>query len=167
MVFALNELYQNTLMKSIYMLLFALTIFTIGIAQDEKKSGINDLLQSKSFVFKAQTVIPAAGSSRHLTSDYDVRVTPESVVSYLPYFGRAYTAPLDPQKAGHDFTSKAYDYILKERRKGGWELIIRPRDVSDIRSLNFVIFDNGNATLQISSNSKQTISYSGAVANAN
>lgn len=154
-------------MKSIYMLLFALASFGIASAQDEKKSEIYDLLQSKSFVFKAQTVIPAAGSSRHLTSDYDVRVTPESVVSYLPYFGRAYTAPLDPAKSGHDFTSKDYEYILKERRKGGWELTVKPRDVSDIRTMNFVVFSNGNATLQISSNSKQSISYSGAVANAN
>ena len=154
-------------MKSIYMVLVALTSFGLTNAQEEKKSEIYDFLQSKSFVFKAQTVIPAAGSSRHLTSDYDVRVTPETLVSYLPYFGRAYTAPLDPSKAGHDFTSKDYEYILKERRKGGWELTIKPKDVSDIRSLNFVIFDNGNATLQISSNSKQTISYSGTIANAN
>ena len=141
--------------------------FGIASAQDENKSGMNDMLMSKTFVFKAQMVIPAVGSSRHLTNDYDVRVTPEMLVSYLPYFGRAYSAPLDPSKAGHDFTSKDYEYVLKERRKGGWELTIKPKDVSDIRSMNFVIFSNGNATLQISSNSKQTISYSGTVANAN
>ena len=149
------------------MLLFALASFGAANAQDEKKSGIDDLLQSKTFVFKAQTVIPAAGTSRHLTSDYDVRVTPGSLVSYLPYFGRAYTAPLDPSKAGHDFTSKDFEYSVKERRKGGWEVTIRPKDVSDIRSLNFVVFENGNATLQITSHSKQAISYSGTVANAN
>lgn len=154
-------------MKSIYMLLFSVASLNIANAQNEKKSEVFDLLNSRSFVFKAQTVIPAAGSSRHLTSDYDVRVSPENIVSFLPYFGRAYSAPLDPSKAGHDFTSKDYEYILKERRKGGWELTIKPKDVSDIRNMNFVIFSNGNATLQISSNSKQTISYSGTAANAN
>jgi len=154
-------------MKALYIFLFALVSSTAAFSQDANTSAVKDMLESKTFIFKVQTVIPAAGASRQVNNEYDVRITPEKIVSYLPYFGRAFTAPIDPSNAGYNFTSKEYDYKLKERRKGGWELAVKIKDVTDVRTFNFIIFENGNATLQVTSNSKQTISYSGTIANAN
>ena len=89
--------------KTIGRLLIIMFVSTVSIdtaiAQNSKKdkqakkeAEIKSLIDSQKYVFKAQTVFPLGARSRQLTTDYDVTVSKEAVVSYLPYFGRAYSA---------------------------------------------------------------------------
>jgi hypothetical protein len=104
------------------------------------------------------------GRSRQLTSDYDLKITKEEVVSYLPYFGRAYSStPGAP--GGLEFTSKDFDYTIKENKKdNGWDIMIKPKDTQQARELYLTAFKNGSANLQVSSNDKQNISFTGYLA---
>jgi hypothetical protein len=111
----------------------------------------------------SQTAIPMSGRIRQLTSDYDLKVSRKALESYLPYFGRAYEAPIDPSEGGIKFVSKDFDYKASEKKKGGWEILIKPRDTRDIQQLQFNISENGNAVLQVSLNSKQPITFNGYI----
>ena len=62
----------------------------------EKIAQVKNLVDSQNYVFVAQSAMPMSGRVRQLTPDFDLKVTKSSIVSYLPYFGRAYTAPIDP-----------------------------------------------------------------------
>lgn len=135
---------------------------TIVHAQNLDKSVIQNFIQSKEFVFKAQTVLPMTGMARQLTSDYEVRFLGDSIVSYLPYFGRAYSAGYG-EGGGIDFTSTKFEYKVNQRRKGGWDVSIKPKDAKDIQSLNFNISSDGYATLQVNSNNRQPISFNGYI----
>ena len=127
-----------------------------------REDRIRQLIDSQTFVFKAQTVFPLGQSSRQLTSDYDLRVSKDAIVSYLPYFGRAYSiTPGSP--GGLDFTSKQFDYRVKANKKGGWTIFIKPKDSQQARELTLTVFRNGSAMLQVSSNDKQNIGYSGYI----
>src|SRR6185436_5082371 len=64
--------------------------------QAAKDAAIKLLVDSQNYVFVVQSAMPLSGRVRQLTSDYDLRVTKTSVISYLPYFGRAYQAPINP-----------------------------------------------------------------------
>ena len=155
---------KNILSVSKYfLLLLIITGFSLSsaFAQNDTSSSIKKALQSKSFVFVARTVTPMRGDLKQLTSYYDLKVSKDSLISYLPYFGRAYTAPLDPSKAGLHFTSTDFSYVLSERKKGGWDVSIKPNDNTDVRQLNFTVFDDGNATLQVLSNNREAISFNG------
>src|SRR5579872_1513373 len=88
--------------------------------QAEKAVVIRNLVDSQNYAFIAQSAMPMSGPVRQLTSDYDLKVTKDKIVSYLPYFGRAYVAPIDPSRGGIQFTSKDFDYKTTERKKGGW-----------------------------------------------
>lgn len=131
-------------------------------AQDLDKSVVQNFIKTKEFVFKAQTVLPMTGMSRQLTSEYDVRFLGDSVVAYLPYFGRAYSAGYG-EGGAIDFTSTKFEYKVKERKKGGWDISIKPQDAKDVQALNFTVSENGYATLQVTSNNRQSISYNGYV----
>jgi hypothetical protein len=131
-------------------------------AQGLDKSAVQNFIKTTEFVFKAQTVLPMTGMSRQLTSEYDVRFLGDSVVAYLPYFGRAYSAGYG-EGGGIDFTSTKFEYKVKERKKGGWDISIRPQDAKDVQSLNFTVSENGYASLQVTSNNRQPISYNGYV----
>jgi hypothetical protein len=61
---------------------------------------VRNMVDSSQFVFVAERVTPLRGSTRYLTSRYDVIVKKDSLDCELPYFGRAYQAPIDPSKGG-------------------------------------------------------------------
>lgn len=131
-------------------------------AQDIDKALVQNIIEKKEFVFKAQSVTPMSGMTRQLTSEYDVRFLGDSVISYLPYFGRAYSAGYG-EGGGIDFTSTNFEYKVNERKKGGWDVSIKPKDVRDVQTMNFSISENGYAMLQVNSNNRQPISFYGYI----
>jgi len=128
-----------------------------------KSAAIKDLVTSRHYTFTAQSATPLSGSLRQLTSGYDLQVSADKIVAYLPYFGRAYTAPLNPAEGGLQFTSKDFDYAVKDRKKDGWEVSIRTKDLSDSKQMQLTIFSNGTASLQVTSNNRQNISFNGYI----
>lgn len=128
----------------------------------ESEALISRIVETQNYVFRAQQVMPAAGRTRQLNTDYDLRVSRDSVASWLPYFGRAFRAPMDPTKGGIQFTSTDFEYATNQRNDG-WEITIKPKDTRDVQELFLTVFKNGNATLRVSSISRQPISFSGIV----
>lgn len=132
-------------------------------AQESDKSiNIKQAVASQHYIFKARTVMPMQGRTRQLTTDYDIRVTTDSVVAFLPYFGRAYSAPIDPTKGGIQFTSTDFKYQLTQSGDG-WDIRIDPEDVRDVQYMRLRIFDNGTATLNVTSTNRQPISFNGDI----
>jgi hypothetical protein len=134
-----------------------------GVKKKEKEVVTEEMIASKNFVFKAQSALPLGGRSIQLTSDYDLRVSKDTLVSYLPYFGRAFVAPVNPSEGGIRFTSTSFDYRVKERRKGGWEITLLPKDVREVRQLFLNVSKGGYASLQVSSNNRQPITFNGYI----
>jgi len=153
---------KNIVAKSLFVFSIVLFSALTAVSQDLDKATVQKLVNSKHFAFKAQTVMPMTGGSRQLTTDYDVKLSGDSLVSYLPYFGRAYSVSYG-ERGGIDFTSIKFDYKIKSRKKGGWDITIKPKDAKDIQELNFIISENGRTSLQVTSNNRQPISYYGYI----
>lgn len=136
-----------------------------GFAQEkkDKKAAITQAVESRNYVFKAQTALPQSGSTRQLTTDFDLRVSKDTIVSDLPYFGRAYTAPMNPAEGPLRFTTTNFEYSITDRKKGGWDVVITPKDMHDPRQLTLTIFDNGSASVVVTSYNRQPISFNGYV----
>ena len=154
-------------MKSVWLAIIgSICLFTPGMAQQQKKdkkAEIKNIVEAQNYVFKAQTALPTGGSTRQLTSDYDFQVSKDTIVSDLPYFGRAYTAPLNPSEGPLQFTSTKFQYTVSNNKKGGWIVNIAPNDVNDPRELIITIFDNGSASVVVNSTNRQPISFNGYV----
>ena len=148
--------------SSIFTLTLAL-LFTAGFsahAQDLDKTTVSSMVSSGRFIFKAQSANPMTGNNVQLTADYDLKVSPDSLVAFLPYFGRAYT--INPNaEGGIKFTSTDFEYKSKQKRKKGWEISINPRDTREVRQMSLSVSPNGYATLQVISNNRQPISFYG------
>lgn len=132
-------------------------------AQEKNPAKVKALVESKNFVFVADYVNPQSMRSRSLTtSDYDLTIKPGEVISYLPYFGRAYSAPINGE-GGIKFTSKDFDYKLVKVKAHSWDISIKPKDANDVQQLYLTVFDNGTASLSVNSTNRQTISYRGYI----
>ena len=152
--------------RLLWLAIIALALFPVAVqAQNkkEKKAQIKSLIEAQNYVFKAQTALPSAGSTRQLTTDFDLRISKDTIISDLPYFGRAYTAPLNPSEGPLQFTSTEFQYSVANRKKGGWNITITPKDVQDPRQLNLSVFDNGSASVVVTSYNRQPISFNGYV----
>jgi len=142
---------------------FSLFIVLAGSiqAQDADAATVQKAVETKNYVFKAESATPQRGGHRQLTTEYELLVNPDTVVSFLPYFGRSYSAPINPSDAGIKFTSMNYEYSVKTKKKNRWDITIKPNDVSDIRDLNLTVFDNGRASLRVNSNNREPITFEG------
>ncbi|MEO9070685.1 MAG: DUF4251 domain-containing protein [Ginsengibacter sp.] len=124
---------------------------------------VGNLVNSSTFEFVAERVNPLRGTSRFLTSNYDVVVKKDSLTCYLPFFGRAYQAPMDPSQGGIQFTSTNFTYNINAKNNNDWDVTIKPNGNKDVQQLYFNIFSNGSATLNVVSANRDPISFSGHI----
>jgi Domain of unknown function (DUF4251) len=151
-----------TLQKILLSAFFA-SVCLIGVRAQDNESATKLIVESGQFIFHAQTAMPMSGTSRQLTSEYDLKVSKDAVVSYLPFFGRAYSLPYGTTDGGFNFTSRKFDYSVSQRRKGGWQINIKPKDVADFREFSLLLSKTGYGTLQVVSNNRQPISFTGYI----
>lgn len=164
-------LFLKSIQKYAIALLFFITISAGVIYAQEPKgdqktaqlSSIKNMVEATNYVFVPQSVLPVSGRTRQLTSYYDLRIFKDTIISYLPYFGRAYTAPINPEDGCINFTSTDFEYTTALRKKGGWSIVVKFKDQSQVREMNLTIFDNGRADLFVTSNNRQSISFSGNI----
>lgn len=136
----------------------------VGIVAHGQSKSVKEAVESKNYVFTAQTAMPMSGRTRNLTSDYDLRVSPNSVVSYLPYYGQAYQATIGSTTSPLDYTSKDFEYTITPGKKDGWKVTIKPKDYKEVQLMTLSISSEGYATLQVTSTNRQAISFYGVVA---
>lgn len=144
-------------------IVFALLCTSMNLlGQESAVADMKTILESRNYVFKARNVYPQSGRMRQLTPDYDLTVTRDNVVSYLPYFGKAYAAPINLSDGGIKFTSVKFDYKSDKTSKY-WEITIKPKDAPEVQQLYLTVFDNGNANLRVTLTNRQPISFDGNV----
>lgn len=153
-------------MKTIKLtLLFLLTILFAGIytANAQKTAEeIKKMVESKSFVFKAETARPMRGGNQQLSAGYDLTINPGSIVAYLPFYGRAQTVPIGSSDGGIKFNSTDFQYEAS-RNKNSWRVTIKTNDVSNVRQLFLTIYDNGSASLDVMNINRDDMSFSGSI----
>lgn len=157
--------------------LFLLTIlfgFIIGNTSAQEKTekidtnheavysgGLEELLNSKTFEFIANTVYPSSGAPKNLVgSGYSVSYSPEMIISYLPFFGRAYSGTTMGRDKGMRFEGKPESFSVEKKKEYQINTVVKDGETFD---MSLSVSDSGNATLNISSNKRGTISYQGEV----
>lgn len=149
-------------MKPSLMLLIAfLAIPSFLFSQSEVS--VKKMVETNQYIFVAQYAMPMSGRTRNLTSEYDLTVSKDSLISYLPYFGRAYQAPIDPSQGGIKFSSTKFDYKTTKAKKGGWDISMATKDQPDNIRLSLHISPNGTAILQVVPTFRQAISFTGYI----
>lgn len=160
-------------------LLVALSLLTCQVfAQTDKETTIK-IIAAKNYVFTANNAIPTgsmelnkalskmsggqgAGRINLSGSQYDLTVTPDSVIAYLPYYGRSYSGNPSATDGGIKFKSKKFSYTSTKNKKGNYSIRIKTNDLSaENYDLTLNISTNGYASLMASSTNKQPITFDG------
>ncbi len=151
-------------------------VLATGIAQEtsrktqreqkkiEKQKQIEVLINSKEFVFEATKALPQGGKMIILTgSSYTVKFNPETIESYLPFYGRAYSVDYGGD-GGIKFQGKPDEYKVVTQNAGkGYDINARIKSPKDYYKLHLSVSTNGSATLIVDSNQRSSISYYGSI----
>lgn len=136
--------------------------------QQAKAEKFAEKFENPDFRFTAINAQPTGGRTINLTSDYFLKVSRDTVQAYLPYFGRAYTAPMNPSEGGIRFTSTDFTYTSQKKKNGLYEITITPKDVDNNIMLRGLVLrlsagTSGYGSLNVQSSSRQNISFYGTI----
>jgi len=131
--------------------------------QREQAEKVQKMVELQDYKFVAQRAIPMSMRSVNLTSTYDMRVGNDTISAHLPYYGRAYVAPMDPSEGGVRFESKEFDYRIENAKKGGWIAYISIKDAKRRIEMVLRITTTGSASLSVNDDTRQTISFDGYI----
>lgn len=145
-------------------LLFSCGTSQTAIQKAEQAEILSEQIKNFNFKFKATHAYPQNYSSIYLSPFYEVKVSPDTVQAYLPYYGRVYTAPMDPSEGGIKFISTDFKYeIEKGKKAGNWLIKIRTADTNRPFELRFDLWENGTGRLTVQDRNRQNISFQGNI----
>lgn len=155
--------------NGLFLLLTILLFSACGSAQTAAEKAqlaeeIENAVQMPNFTFEATYAYPSGFKSIYLSPYYSVKVSADTVQAHLPYYGRGYTAPMDPREGGYLFTSTDFEYQINPGKKAGnWLVNILINDLDRQVVFNFDIFENGTGRLSVNDVNRQAISFQGNV----
>lgn len=158
--------------KSICTLIIVLlsVLFLSGCATSEEKAAqmaeqaalVTRALNNREYKIAVDRMYPMRGSSRSVSFGYSVEVRNDSLISYLPYFGRAYNVPYGGGK-GLNFSAPIGNYQEYMMRNGRHHIEIGVTNEEDTYLYTIEVFYNGNSSVEVRARQRERISYSGNV----
>jgi hypothetical protein len=149
-----------------YLLLLAASVMMaacVTLTPEEKaqlSKAVNIALDERHYTIDIQTMTPNRGATKNVASNWSLEVKGDTLISYLPYMGRAYQIPYGGGK-GLNFTAPIKTYHESKGKKDERRIVIEVDNENDTHTYSLVVFDNGRADLDVQSKEREFISYSG------
>ncbi len=167
---------NNEMKNLILTALLVISVFSVHSQETEKRSKkelkaekkaqqmevIKAIAESQNFVFSARNATPMSGRSLNLTSEYIVKVTNDSIFSYLPYQGMSHSAVFGGTESPMIFSQPIETYKIEET-KNGYMVKLSVNNRTDNLNFSFHISQTRLTNLSVSSINRQPMSYSGEV----
>lgn len=131
-------------------------------ANEPINTEIRDAAEARSLRISVNMANTFRGNHITLTPDYGIELHGDSVRSFLPYYGRAYRAPLRSESP-LDFDCRMTDYTTTETDDGSTRIEFETRTIDDLYKFSIDIFDNGNASIRVTAQQRESITFDGEV----
>lgn len=128
----------------------------------EQAAKVKTALTERNYKISVDRMYPMRGSSKTVSYGYSVEVRNDSLISYLPYFGRAYSVPYGGGK-GLNFSERIGSYEEALLKNGKHHIEIGVTNEEDTYLYTIDVFDNGSSTIAVQSRQRESISYSGRI----
>ena len=133
-----------------------------SVKKEQKKEAVRQLIVSEDYKIDVNTAMPMRGRSIPLTSQYSLQIRNDSVFSYLPYYGRAYSVPYGGG-SGLIFNAPLKEYTMDMDKKGNAVIKFSARSPEDFFEFRAKVFPDGTTSIDVTMQNRQAISYRGEV----
>ena len=161
---------KHATIKSMMLLVLAAVLFAScastqgsGLSKAEMKrqkaEEVRQAIYDRQFTINVTSAHPTSFPSVNLTSPYSLEVHGDSVISYLPYYGRAYSLPYGGGKA-LNFSGKMSGYDIS-RSKREYNVTMSIENDEDRYVYYIDVFDNGRSSILVRSQNRTDILFYG------
>lgn len=145
------------------------------IRKEQRMEEVHSLLTSGRYEIVVSKAFPMSGRMINLTSKYSLQVRQDTLVSNLPYFGRAYSIPYgggdglnfevvnSEEEQNLIYRSDIRTSSIDKDSSRTSRISIRAVTDEDVFDFNITVYAEGSANISVTSNQRQPISYSGEV----
>ena len=124
------------------------------------KALIANSTASRTFTVEVGYVVPRRMESRFLTSTYTVRLSGDSIMSNLPYYGVAYKASFE-REGPLDFDGHIDNYTISYPKEGITRVKLFTRNKLERLEYIFDVMDDGDVSLDVYSADRDRINFTG------
>lgn len=124
------------------------------------EAAVKAKIESRDYTIDVDRMIPTKGRTVSLTWPYSVTIKGDSINSYLPYFGEAYSAVIGRQD-GLNFEGTVYNYKTSITKKGDTKIEFSAHTFEDRYNYDITVYPNGAATVHVSPDRKSSVSFDG------
>ncbi len=128
--------------------------------KQQKAEAVKEQVVSKNYKIEVSSAFPMGGRMVNLTSSYSLEVKNDSVFSYLPYYGRAYSIPYGGGE-GLIFKAPIDTYEMDYTKKGEARIKLVTHTTEDRFQYVISIFSNGSSSINVNMQNRESINYSG------
>ena len=128
--------------------------------QAREAAMVEEALQNRRYTIDIHMMHPLRGRAVNVTSNYSVEVKGDTLVSYLPYFGRGYQVPYGGGK-GLNFIAPITGYQSETDRKGTTRIMLTSENEEDSYLYVLEVFSNGESSVEVQSRQRDRIYYTG------
>lgn len=147
---------------SVFMAFVGFSCKSSSLSTEQKIAEITQKIESGRYSFIPQRALPTGGGSVNISS-FELKVSKDTIDSYLPYYGRAYSAPMSQDDTGIKFLSTDFSYTISPKNKGMWDINIETKDTRQKYTLILKAGDTGYTTLTVNSSNRQPITFYGVI----
>ena len=126
----------------------------------EQTAKVKIALTERQYKIGINRMYPMKGSSKSVSASYAVEVRNDSLISYLPYIGRAYQVPYGGGK-GLNFSERIGSYQESQTKKGLRRIEIGVKNEEDTYLYTIDVWENGSSQIDVQARQRERISYSG------
>ena len=154
--------YLMVMMGLVLVVVSCSTLTSAERAEREAKieKAVAKMLSERRYTVDVSMMYPKSGRAQNVTSNYSLEVRGDSLVSYLPYFGRAYSVPFGGGKA-LNFAAPIKSYHSEKGKKGRTKVEIKVDNTEDYIKYMLDIFPDGNTTIDVIPREREAITFSG------
>lgn len=160
-------------MKKILSFLFSMVLLVLSLAGCGTGNGltkaerealvtrqVQEGLDTRHYTIAVDWMKPLGGMPRHVSSNYELTVNGDEVVSYLPYVGEAYRLPYGGGK-GLNFKGTIENYTITYPTSNRSHIEFTVTNEEDSYFFRIDVFSNGKSIIDIIARDRDAISFDG------
>ena len=157
---------NDYLFMTMIFLLMALTGCASGkgaateASAEEGQTALREAIENQTYYVEVNQMYPMIGSPSTFITDFSVAIKGDMIKSYLPFFGRVYTATYGGDNP-LSFESKIEDYHLSFDRNGKASIKLKTASKNDTYNFRIEIYPNGTTSIHVRSNYRDAMAYRG------
>lgn len=127
----------------------------------EQARQVAHALNARDYKIRVRTAYPARGASIPVTPDFYLAVRGDSIDSYLPFFGRAWSPLPYGISKGLNFEGRIRDYNIKQVKKNMARIRFVVKNEEDLYKYQIEVYDDGGSTIDVQPQKRERMRYDG------